>query len=58
MSFLFGGRRRGLPLASLMQIDAVCDRFEDAWRAGERPDLSSFLADTADRPATGCSTAC
>ncbi len=26
-----------------MLIDAECDRFEEAWRAGERPDLASVL---------------
>jgi predicted Ser/Thr protein kinase/tetratricopeptide (TPR) repeat protein len=33
-----------LPLADRMRIDAVSDQFEAAWRAGQRPDLASFLA--------------
>jgi tetratricopeptide (TPR) repeat protein/predicted Ser/Thr protein kinase len=37
-----------LPLADRRRIDAACDRFEDAWRAGEPPDLASFLAGTPD----------
>jgi tetratricopeptide (TPR) repeat protein/predicted Ser/Thr protein kinase len=32
-----------LPLADRKRIDAVCDRFEAAWRAGGRPDLAAFL---------------
>ena len=30
-------------LADLQQIDAVCDRFEKAWRPGQRPDIAEFL---------------
>ena len=38
--------RRGRPaLADLHEIDAVCDRFEKAWRSGQRPDIAEFLAD-------------
>jgi hypothetical protein len=36
-----------LPRADLLLIDRICDRFEAAWRAGERPDLALFLAETA-----------
>jgi len=25
-------------------VDALCDRFEDAWRAGERPDLDEWMS--------------
>jgi tetratricopeptide (TPR) repeat protein/predicted Ser/Thr protein kinase len=32
-------------LADLQQIDAVCDRFEVAWRNGRRPDMAEFLAE-------------
>jgi serine/threonine-protein kinase len=32
-----------LPLADLRQIDAACDRFEAAWQAGKRPDLTEYL---------------
>jgi hypothetical protein len=34
-----------LAAAELHEIDAICDRFEAAWRAGPRPDLASFLSD-------------
>ena len=34
-----------VPLADLMRIEAVCDRFEEALRADDRPELASFLAD-------------
>jgi eukaryotic-like serine/threonine-protein kinase len=34
----------GLELADWRRIDAACDRFESAWRAGERPDLAAGLA--------------
>ena len=38
--------RRGRPaLADLHEIDAACDRFERAWRSGQRPDIAEFLAD-------------
>ncbi len=38
--------RRGRPaLADLHEIDAACDRFEKAWRSGQRPDIAEFLAD-------------
>ena len=32
-------------LADLQQVDAVCDRFEMAWRSGQRPDIGQFLAE-------------
>ncbi len=32
-------------LADLQQVDAVCDRFEMAWRSGGRPDLADYLAE-------------
>src|SRR4051812_50155390 len=50
MSIHSGTGLGSLPLASLMHIDAVCDRFEQAWRAGESPDMLSYLADTAGPP--------
>jgi serine/threonine-protein kinase len=35
------------------RIDAACDRFETAWRAGQAPRIEDYLADAeeADRPA-------
>jgi eukaryotic-like serine/threonine-protein kinase len=38
-------RRGRPPLADLHEIDAVCDRFEQAWCGGQRPDFAKFLAD-------------
>jgi hypothetical protein len=37
------------PLADLQYIDAACDQFEAAWRAGRRPELASYLADAPAR---------
>jgi eukaryotic-like serine/threonine-protein kinase len=34
-------------LADLQQVDAVCDRFEEAWLAGQQPDIAEFLADVS-----------
>jgi len=34
-----------LPLADWKRIDSLCDRFESAIRAGERPDVASFLGE-------------
>ena len=41
---------RVMPRAELMRIDAVCDRFERAWRAGDRPELATFLAEDPGPP--------
>src|SRR5262249_4411138 len=30
-------------------VDEACDRFEAAWRAGERPSIEDFLGDRSDR---------
>lgn len=38
-----------LSRTDLLLIDRICDRFEKAWRAGERPDLAAFLADAPER---------
>jgi serine/threonine-protein kinase len=32
---------------ALLRLDQACDRFEAAWRAGERPQLEDFLGDVA-----------
>ena len=37
----------GLPLAEWKRIDAVCNSFEAAWAADERPDPAAFLGDTS-----------
>ena len=34
-----------MAVADLQRIDDACDRFEAAWRRGDRPDLESFLTD-------------
>jgi hypothetical protein len=34
-----------LPLSADYRIDAVCQRFEDAWKAGGRPRLEDFLGE-------------
>ncbi len=41
---------RSLPAEEWKQVDMACDRFEAAWRAGDRPELSSFwsAADVAE----------
>ena len=38
-------RTGSLPLADRKRIDAICDRFEAAWRTGESPDLAACLAE-------------
>src|SRR5262249_48851925 len=37
-----------LSLSTEEHIDAVCRRFEAAWKAGERPRLEDYLAGTAE----------
>ena len=32
-------------VANSVQLDAVCDRFEAAWRSGARPTLEGFLTE-------------
>ena len=34
-----------LAAAQLHEIDAICDRFEAACRAGHRPELAAFLSE-------------
>ncbi len=47
------------PLADLQQIDAVCDRFEMAWRNGRQPDMAEFLAEVpAQCSALSCFATC
>ena len=42
-----------LPLSQLERVVATCDRFEAAWRAGQRPRVEDYLGDLPDpeRPA-------
>ena len=44
MSGLREAEDTAVPLAVLMHIEAICDQFEAAWRADDRPDLAAFLA--------------
>src|SRR5262245_13984362 len=37
-----------LPAAMVLRVDKVCDRFEQAWRSGPRPELEKYLADTPE----------
>ena len=32
-----------LSLAALVKVDSICDRYEDTWQAGERPDIAYYL---------------
>ena len=34
-----------LPSAMARRVDAACDRFESAWRAGQRPRIEDVLVD-------------
>ena len=37
-----------LSAAEARQIDQICDRFEAAWKTGERPDLNAYLGTFAE----------
>jgi hypothetical protein len=45
--------RPRLSPAEARQIDQICDRFEAAWKAGQRPELQEYLGTAGDavRPA-------
>ncbi len=34
--------------AQLAAIDGICDRYEEAWRAGRRPAIEDYLAATVE----------
>src|SRR5262245_61536445 len=36
-----------LPLSRKQRVDEACDRFEKAWRAGQRPHIEEYLAEAA-----------
>src|SRR5262245_44077258 len=42
-----------LPLEAARRVDRICDRFEQAWQAGRRPQMEEFLREVEDseRPA-------
>jgi hypothetical protein len=46
MGDAYSGDAESLPLAAERRLDAVCLRFEAAWRAGQRPCLEEFLVGT------------
>jgi serine/threonine-protein kinase len=37
-----------LPLEVEEQVDRICDRFEDAWKQGQRPQIEDYLGDLAE----------
>ncbi|HEY7154949.1 MAG TPA: protein kinase [Gemmataceae bacterium] len=37
-----------LPPSVLRRIDAICERFEDAWQAGQRPCIGDYLGEAED----------
>jgi WD40 repeat protein len=37
-----------LPLALKCHLELVCDRFETAWKAGDRPTIEAYLADVTE----------
>jgi hypothetical protein len=39
-----------LPPSQVQRIDQVCDRFEAAWKEGQRPRIEDYLS-TAEEPA-------
>lgn len=43
------GDRGGLSVDAYARIDELCDRFESAWRAGNRPDPVAFVAEIEER---------
>lgn len=36
------------PIASMRQIDQICDRFEQAWLAGEQPRIETYLREISE----------
>src|SRR5262249_49411785 len=53
MSHPIAGEDGSLPLSAAGRVDARCDRFEEAWIAGQTPQIEDFLAGAAEpeRPA-------
>jgi serine/threonine protein kinase len=45
MSEAPGSGREPLPPSGALPLEQVCNRFEDAWKAGQRPRLEDFLGD-------------
>src|SRR5258708_6057421 len=40
--------KASLSLAAVQRIDQICDRFEDACKAGQRPSVEEFLGDISE----------
>jgi hypothetical protein len=45
MSELSEAPGRTLPLSVVQWVNAVCNRFEQAWRAGQRPRIEDYVGD-------------
>ena len=43
MSEISASSERTLSPEELERVDRVCDRFEEAWRSGHRPELKAFV---------------
>src|SRR5262249_5928360 len=41
-------RHTSLPMTVVQRLEALCDRFEDAWRTGQRPVLDDYLRQLPD----------
>jgi formylglycine-generating enzyme required for sulfatase activity len=37
-----------IPVSGILRVNERCERFEAAWKAGERPRIEDFLAETAE----------
>jgi WD40 repeat protein len=48
MSEIFDDGERTLRLSQALRINEVCNRFELAWRAGQRPRIEDYLGDAAE----------
>ena len=35
------------------RIEGICDRFEDAWQAGQRPQIENYLGEVPERERPG-----
>jgi serine/threonine protein kinase len=41
--------KHSLPLPLLNRVDEICDRFEQAWKAGQQPKIADFLAQATEQ---------
>jgi hypothetical protein len=42
------------PLSRAYRVEQACERFEAAWRAGQRPGIAGYLAEVRGRDARRC----